>query len=362
MANVLKRRLLWKNNLSNLITKITNILILASALLCISSNVVFAVQVETGKQYPAGTFMEDPSWPLTYIIPQGWNGGKSSQSDNLVILRDQGNTGFVVISPGESTVEEMQKEMAGTMNLSGTVFSPLKKPQVSKVNQSGGMAIQNEYTVIMNKQNLRGYIATLIDSNGVRVSYILVYRGGNVKKLLTAMNALAYSTTLSDPAFNPDAEKQKLAMQSGNTPQSQADNTRRQPATTNGNADRVWSEHLSGKSWYYVKCSSYGGCTRRKIWLCQDNTFWTSSASSFYSQGGGGSLSYNAQNPGNVGNWRAISTNQCDDAGFSIGKLQLKYFDGSNVEMTLSMPNDHAGTFFNGVYYGYKGTAAGCLD
>jgi len=350
-------------NLENLMTAKRTLYILAMALLYLSSNAALAVKIETGKQYPAGTFMEDTSWPLTYMIPQGWGGGKSGQSNDLVILRDQGNTGFVIIAPGESTVEEIQTVMAGNMKFSGAEFTPLKKPQVSKVNQSGGMAIQNEYAVVMNKQNFRGYIATLIDSNGVMVSYILVHRGDNIEKLLSTINALAYSTTLSDPAFNPDAEKQKLALQSGNAPpRPQADNNRRQPATADTNADRVWSTHLSGKSWYYVKCGSYGGCTRRKIWLCQDNTFWTSSASSFYSQGGSGSLSYNAQNPGNVGNWRAISTNERDDAGFSIGKLQLKYFDGSSVEMTLSMPNDHEGTFFNGVYYGYKGTASGCLD
>jgi len=325
-----------------------------------SGEPALALIIEKGKQYAAGTLMEDASWPVAYVIPQGWGGGKAGEVNELVVLSALDKSGYVIIAPGESTANEQLQTMSKPMQLVGTLFTPIRAPTVEKVNNSGGRAIQGEYTVTLGQNQLNGYIVTLVDNNGVTISYILIHNGSNVKKLQRAINSLVVSTTLSDPSFNPPAEKQKKLMQGQQSTSSRAYQPPQSAVPLR--ASSVWNEHLNGKRWYYVKCSTYGGCTKRKIWLCRDGTFWTSSASSFFSQGGAGSLSYNAQNPGNVGKWQVASTSAKDNAGFSIGTLLLKYFDGSNIQIKVSMPEDQEGTYFNGVYYGYRGDASGCLD
>ena len=319
--------------------KLSKSIMIAFMVLCISG-VANAQVIRPGVTYHGGDQLELPGSGANFIVPKGWTGEYNQQEKQFDMTSENGS--ITVGYDGKSYAETLADAQKPTTTSEGVVMTPI----LNKAKKINGKL----------ENILLPYTGKLLGFMDVSAAaWIIKMPSG--KALTISSSGLGNNLDGFAAQIGLVAPSLKFTQQKNSTPNRSS--LKNKLALIPGNPD--WRTALKGKKYYYIKGNGYGGFYRRTIMLCEDGTFWDSSAHSTYSTGGAGTLSYNSQNPDNEGRWVAYNTKEKYKDGTTKGTLILNYFNGSQSKYVLG--SDSGGVLFNQIFYGFKGNVSGsCLD
>ncbi len=321
--------------------------IIIGCLLLISAGTASSETPQADDIYQAGTLIELHDSGATFIVPAGFI-GRYNQKEKSFEMISSSNQQINVGYEGESYVDTIASANKPITTTDGIVMTPISSDLINDgefvgevVAYSGKTLTLVEVGAIVAILKTPKNTSLTISSGGLGTNYQAFGR----------LIGLVIPTLQYLSRENDQQVKESAGIAGGSSKFNEQQRL-------SGNPD--WRTALNGKYYYYIKGDGYGSFDRRKILLCADGTFWTSSQTTGYSTGGAGNLSYNSQSPANEGHWKAYNTKLKYDDGTTKGKLIFNYFNGSQMEVSLGY--EEGGVYFDQVFYLYKGEASGCLN
>jgi len=335
-----------------------------------SATTAQAEVVRAGMHYGGGAQLELPDADVSFVVPFGW-GGQFDQATKYFKMMNGAGDIVQVRYRGKSFEDAIAEAKRPLATADGVKLMPTGDSEVFHEKYNGEVFYYSATIMMVMKAN------ALVSVIKMPSGKALVLKSGGLNqpfpKLMQQLVGVAHTITF--PAYEKKirAEKAAKAAQAARVKARQQakaaaearkriaaqDKKYRKFKSLSGNPD--WRTHMNGRYYYYIKGRGNGIFDRRKIMLCADGTFWTSSASSGYSSGGGASVAYESQQPANEGHWYAYNTKAKDDDGTTKGILVMNFFNNSRREMSLRLNSD-GGVYFDGTYYRLEGSASGCLD
>ncbi|HEX2139819.1 MAG TPA: hypothetical protein VHG33_08920 [Woeseiaceae bacterium] len=269
-----------------------------------------AAQLETGRQYAAGTRVESPADGVSFVIPEEWLGGLPPGSAAFVFgSNSRAGLGLVIMRPATSW-QEIEQFLNQPQDLGhGVVLYP----------SSAGQRTGRGYEISLANATYAGHAIGRLGRNG---NGVVVFFGG------------------------PAGEHDYYARLTAGTAASVAFAPPRQSVATD-----QWRAYLAGmmlkrQSSYYsgggADGSYVGGSTSESLHLCRDGTYAYLSSSSVAADAGGGTSGYSAGDGAERGQWsvetigdRAVLNLRSTGGEASQHSLQVQgnetYVDGERV-------------------------------
>ncbi|VAW52439.1 hypothetical protein MNBD_GAMMA05-751 [hydrothermal vent metagenome] len=185
-------------------TKLWKILVLA-----LSSSVCIAEQVQQGKIYPGGSYVESSQTGIGLTIPQGWQGAWPAGSEMFVLESTTLKANiFMAMQPADEN--ELRGWMAGTIPLDASIqLQPASLPKKT------GKIYTANYT-INDAPQLSGYIAAQIVPPSTGLAFIVLSAdAGKLQKVKRIAVSLANSLTIKQVVAPAPTQRKGEFYQSG---------------------------------------------------------------------------------------------------------------------------------------------------
>ncbi len=267
--------------------------------LLLISAVCMAVEVQQGKLYSGGTYVESSQTGIGLIIPQGWQGAWPQDSE-MFVLESRDLKANIFMTFEESDEAGMKALMSNTIPLDATIqLVPASPPKKT------GNIYTASYTVVGAPQ-LSAYIAAQILSPSLGVAFIAMsVDASKVRQVKQVTLKLANSLTVKEP----------LVSSITSTP------------SASGGSD-LWNNYFRGR--YIVRYFSGSGYREvQHLWLCSDGRFLRKFESGGASLSGASGASVNR----GEGYWMATGSTRGE------GQLILQFGAGSVSEISISGNN-----------------------
>ena len=330
------------------------LLLVLSIIVFSSATTAQAEIAQNDKTYEGGDLIDLPNAKGTLSIPFSWVGKVHPTTHHLEVVNIMQPTQKVgVQDKGENYNDAIQKATQPLVLTNGMKIYPSGAPQALTGEHTGTIFFYSQQVTSNQQINAVSIITKTPSGKAIE------FKSGalNQSKQALTQSIQIVMKNLTFTAHTPTATHLTL-------PQNTHINYKiftqdKKMSKITGNPD--WRTYLKGKYFFYIKGNSYGSFNQKKIMLCSDGTFWTSSTSSGYSSSAGASVAYSSQQPSNDGYWKAYNLKQKYPDGTSHGTLIFHFRNGSERKITLGSSED-SGVYFNRTYYRYEGIANNCLD
>ena len=252
----------------------------------------FAVEVQQGQLYEAGTQVASSEAGVSLTIPAGWKGAWPHGAEMFLLQRDVG-TAVMLLYIDVGNAEGLLEKMSQPIPIDGVTLSPTAPPT-----QRGEIWVA-DYALSPAANGMEvGHIATRVGSG---VSVAVIGLGAAVDATVAkSTDQLARAMTLRAPVATPA------------------------PTVSEGS----WAAYLQGR--HIVRFYTQTGYTEEThLWLCSDGSFQRSGQGGGF--GGGASGAY--QGAGH-GTWTAQGAQR------GTGRLVLTWATGGTATLEVSMVDD----------------------
>ncbi|PCJ86860.1 MAG: hypothetical protein COA54_07085 [Thiotrichaceae bacterium] len=260
-------------------------------LIVLSSTTCFAEEVQQGKIYPAGAYVESSHTGIGLTIPQGWQGAWPSGSE-MFVLESTALKANIFMAMQASDENSLKVWMSNTIALDTSV----QLQPASSLKKAGNIYTAN-YTVVGAPQ-LSAYIAA---------------------QIVPPANGLAFIALSADATKTRQVEKVTRTLAGALTIKPVATQT-----TNTGSG--FWQDYFKGG--YIVRYFSGSGYTEQQhLWLCSDGSFQYKFSSGGYSMSGASGASSSRSD----GRWSA------NGASENEGQLILQHSNGNQKSYRVSL-------------------------